>query len=50
MKNLDELKELSKPLAEYLKEHYNPHTTITIIQDKVKIVAGDMGVTIWEYL
>ena len=35
---MDKLEELAKPLIEYLKANYNPHTTVCVSMDKVELV------------
>lgn len=34
---MDELETLSKPMIEYLKKNYHPHTAIVITGDKVAV-------------
>ncbi len=38
-----ELKEISKPLVDFLYKYYHPHATIMISQSNVDVVEGDMG-------
>lgn len=40
------LKEISKPIIEFLKENYNPHTTIIINQDSIKVVSDEINIPI----
>jgi len=35
---MDKLQELAQPLIEYLKENYNPYTTVCVSMDKVELV------------
>lgn len=34
----EKIKELAKPLKEYLEEHYDPHCNVVVNMDTVKIV------------
>ena len=34
------------PLVEYLREHYDPHTMVTVSQDRVDLWAPEMGIPI----
>jgi len=43
---LIELEKLARPLAEFLKKHYNPHCAIVIDFDTARIVADEMFVPI----
>lgn len=38
MEQLKKIKELSRPLIEYLQQNYNPHTSIIIESDRIKVV------------
>ena len=38
MEEIEELKNLCKPISDYLKKHYNPHTSIIIESDRIKVV------------
>lgn len=42
----EELKIITKPIVDFLKENYNPHTTIVITNDYVKVLSDAMGVPI----
>ena len=44
MDNLDKLEELAKPLIEYLKANYNPHTTVCVSMDEIKILQVIKGI------
>lgn len=35
---MKELEELAKPLSDYLKSHYHPHTTIVVTDERVTVV------------
>lgn len=34
----DKIKELAKPLKEYLEEHYDPHCQVVVSMDTVKVI------------
>ena len=38
-----ELKEISKPLVDFLYKYYHPHATIMITQADVEVVDGNMS-------
>lgn len=44
--NVNELKELANPLIEYLKNNYDPHTTIILNDQGIKIVRDETYVPI----
>ena len=35
---------IAKPLADYIKEHYDLHTTIIVTADGVKVVRDELGI------
>ena len=41
---IKELKELSKPLVEWLEKNGNPHTAILIEMDSIKILETTYGI------
>lgn len=43
---MEELKEISKPLIDFIKENYNPHTTIIISQTCIKVVTDEISIPI----
>lgn len=43
---IKELEQISNPIIEFLKRNYNPHTTIIINQDCVKVVTDEMNMPI----
>lgn len=45
-KELDYLKEICKPLKDYLEKNYNVHTNIIVSQDRIEIVQGILGVPV----
>ena len=40
------LKELCKPIREYLADNYNPHTTFLISTDRIKIVSDEVSIPV----
>lgn len=40
------LEMLAKPLCELLRNQYDPHSTIVITQNEVKIVRDELGIPI----
>lgn len=45
-RELRELREAAMPLVAYLREHYNPHTMVTVSQDRVDLWTPEMGLPI----
>lgn len=43
MERFNKLLEMCKPLVEFLKKHYDPHCTIIISYDCVKVVRDEEG-------
>lgn len=41
---MNELEKLAKPLVDYLRNNYNPHTTIVITDERVVVVEDVMGI------
>ena len=46
MNEITKLKEVCKPIVEYLNENFDPHTTIMITSDCVKVCQDVYGVPI----
>lgn len=46
MEKIKEIEEITKPIIEFLKQNYNPHTTIIINQDCIKVVVDEIGIPI----
>lgn len=46
MEKIDNLLEISKPIINFLKENYNPHTTIIISQYSIKVVIDEINIPI----
>ena len=47
MEKIKELEEISKPILEFLKKNYNPHTTVIISGDGIKVVSDEINIPIW---
>lgn len=48
MGNFDELELIAKPIIEYIKKNYNPHTSIVISEESIKVVADEIYIPIIE--
>lgn len=46
MEEIKELQEISKPILEFLKNNYNPHTTVIISEDGIKVVSDEINIPI----
>ena len=43
-KEIEEFRELIRPLVEYLRKNHNPHCKIIVEYDGAKLVKGELGV------
>lgn len=43
---IETLQNLCKPVAEHLKEHYDPHCTVVITDDYIKLVEDTIGIPV----
>lgn len=41
---IKELNKISEPVINFIKENYNPHTTIIISEDSIKVVTDEMNI------
>lgn len=41
-KTFDEIKEACQPVIDYLKAHFNPHCTVIITNEQIKIVSHEL--------
>lgn len=41
-KTFDEIKETCQPVIDYLKAHFNPHCTVIITNEQIKIVSDEL--------
>lgn len=39
---IQELEQISKPIVEFLKANYNPHTTVIISENSIKVVNDEI--------
>ena len=46
MNTEEKLQEITKPIIKFLKENYDPHTTIVITTEHIKIVRDELGIPI----
>ena len=46
IKHIENLEKLCKPVADYLKEHYDPHCTVIIAEDYIKLVEDIIGIPV----
>lgn len=44
MNEHEKLLEMSKPLIDYLKENYHPHTAIVVTEERVMVVETSVSV------
>lgn len=45
VKNTNEFREAVKPLMEYLKKNWHPHTTVIVSANDAELVEGTLSVT-----
>lgn len=41
---ITELKKISEPVISFIKENYNPHTTVIINEDSIKVVTDEINI------
>lgn len=41
---LNKLRKISQPIIDFIKENYNPHTTVIISEDSIKVVADEIHI------
>lgn len=39
-----ELKKIAKPVINFIKNNYNPHTTVIINEDSIKVVTDEINI------
>ena len=44
MEKIKELEEISKPILEFLKKNYNPHTAVVISESGIKVVSDEISI------
>lgn len=47
---MEELEELCMPIVAYIRENYNPYTSVTISADSIDINERTMGIPVKEKL
>lgn len=43
---INKLKDISQPIIDFIKENYNPHTTIIVSEDSIKVVTDEIIIPI----
>ncbi len=43
---IKEIEKISRPIIDFLKENYNPHTAMIINQDSIKVVSDEVNIPI----
>ena len=43
---IKELEKIANPIINYIKENYNPHTTVIISEDSIKVVTDEISIPI----
>ncbi len=46
MEKIKELEVISKPIIDFIKNNYNPHTTVVISEDSIKVVSDEISIPI----
>ncbi len=46
MERAKELEKISQPIIEFIKKYYNPHTTVAISEDSIKVVSDEISIPI----
>lgn len=46
MEHFEKLEELSNPLIEYLHNNFNPHTSIIIDWDRLRVISDEISMPI----
>ena len=41
-----EIRKISDPIIKFLKENYNPHTTVIINEDSIKVVSDEIFIPV----
>ena len=44
IEKLSELEQIAKPLIDFIKENYNPHTSVVINEDSIKVVTDEINI------
>lgn len=46
MEKIEEIEKLTKPIVEYLKKNYNPHTSLIIDSNNIRVVSDEISIPI----
>lgn len=46
MEKQKEIEKITRPIIEYIKNNYNPHTTVIINENCIKVVADEISIPI----
>lgn len=46
MEKIEEIEKLTKPIVEYLKKNYNPHTSLIIDSNSIRVVSDEISIPI----
>lgn len=49
MEEIEKIKELSKPILKLLQEEYNPHTTVIINTNNIRVVTDKIEIPINKF-
>lgn len=41
---IEKLEQIAKPLVDFIKENYNPHTSIVINENCIKVVSDEINI------
>lgn len=47
---LKKIEQIAKPLIDFIKQNYNPHTSIVINEDSIKVVTDEINIPLSEEL
>lgn len=47
---MENLRELSKPLVKFLNDNFDPHAVIVIETDRARILSGECSIPITEFI
>lgn len=46
MEKIKEIEQICAPIVEYLEKNYNPHNTIIIKSDSIKLVSDEISIPV----
>ena len=44
MDKIEEIEKITKPIVEYLKKNYNPHTSVIIDCNSIRVVSDEVSI------